>query len=184
MKRNATPTNIIFGEGVVSIDGKPIGLTKDGAKFTVEYTYRAIEADGDKKKVKGRIVKDSAVAKLEVNHLEVLTDLAKLHPGLNVDTTTKEGYTIIRGTNGIDDENDYHKVSFKGKQKMAVNVKLQLMKLSILKTLNGNLKIKMKLLIKQHLKVLKMKKMMELMKDGLSHIKQRQVNRYEKSKYE
>lgn len=117
MKRNATPTNIIFGEGVVSIDGKPIGLTKDGAKFTVEYTYRAIEADGDKKKVKGRIVKDSAVAKLEVNHLEVLTDLAKLHPGLNVDTTTKEGYTIIRGTNGIDDENDYHKVSFKGKTK-------------------------------------------------------------------
>ena len=117
MKRNATPTNIIFGEGVVSIDGKPIGLTKDGAKFTVEYTYRAIEADGDKKKVKGRIVKDSAVAKLEINHLEVLTDLAKLHPGLNVDTTTKEGYTIIRGTNGIDDENDYHKVSFKGKTK-------------------------------------------------------------------
>ena len=117
MKRNATPTNIIFGEGVVSIDGKPIGLTKDGAKFTVEYTYRAIEADGDKKKVKGRIVKDSAVAKLEINHLEVLTDLVKLHPGLNVDTTTKEGYTIIRGTNGIDDENDYHKVSFKGKTK-------------------------------------------------------------------
>ena len=112
MKRNATPTNIIFGEGVVSI-----GLTKDGAKFTVEYTYRAIEADGDKKKVKGRIVKDSAVAKLEINHLEVLTDLVKLHPGLNVDTTTKEGYTIIRGTNGIDDENDYHKVSFKGKTK-------------------------------------------------------------------
>lgn len=117
MKRNATPTNIIFGEGVVSIDGKPIGLTKDGAKFTVEYAYRAIEADGDKKKVKGRIVKDSAVAKLEINHLEVLTDLVKLHPGLNVDTTTKEGYTIIRGTNGIDDENDYHKVSFKGKTK-------------------------------------------------------------------
>lgn len=117
MKRNATPTNIIFGEGVVSIDGKPIGLTKDGAKFTVEYAYRAIEADGDKKKVKGRIVKDSAVAKLEINHLEVLTDLVKLHPGLNVDTTTKEGYTIIRGTNGIDDENDYHQVSFKGKTK-------------------------------------------------------------------
>ena len=117
MKRNAKPINIVFGEGVVSIDDKPIGLTKDGAKFSVEYTYRVIEADGDKKKVKGRIIKDSAVPKLEVNHLEVLTDLVKLHPGLKVDTTTKDGYTIIRGTNGIDDENDYHKVSFKGKTK-------------------------------------------------------------------
>ena len=69
MKRSANPKNIVFGEGVLYLDEKPIGLTRDGAKFTVENTYRAIEADGDRAKVKGRIRKDSAVPKIEINHL-------------------------------------------------------------------------------------------------------------------
>lgn len=117
MKRNANPKNIIFGEGVLYIDEKPIGLTRDGAKFTVENTYRAIEADGDRAKVKGRIRKDSAVPKIEINHLELLTKITDIHPGLKVDTTTKEGYTIVRGTGKIDDEKDYHKIEFKGETK-------------------------------------------------------------------
>lgn len=114
MKRSAKPKNIALGEGIFKIDNLPIGLTRDGGKFTVEYSYRAIEADGDRQKVAGRIMNDGGVPKLEISHLELLTEFEKLHPGLLYDTTTKPGYTIIRGLGKIDDENDYHSVEFNG----------------------------------------------------------------------
>lgn len=117
MKRSANAKNIVFGQAVVLIDEKLIGLTRDGAKFSVEYEYRAIEADGDRAKVKGRIIKEKGIPKAEINHLELLTKITDMHPGLNVDTTTKEGYTVIRGTGKIDDEKDYHKIEIKGKTK-------------------------------------------------------------------
>ena len=114
MKRNAKPKNIVLGEGVFLIDEEPIGLTKDGGKFTVEYDYQPIEADGDRKKVKGRIMSYGGIPKIEINHLELLTNFEKLHPGLTIDTATKKGYAIIRGTGKIDDDKDYHSVEFRG----------------------------------------------------------------------
>lgn len=117
MKRGANAKNIVFGEAVVSVDDKPIGLTRDGVKFSVEYEYRAIEADGDRAKVKGRIIKEKAIPKAEINHLELLTRTPDMHPGLNVDTKTTPGHTIISGTGKIDDEKDYHKVEIKGRTK-------------------------------------------------------------------
>lgn len=114
MKRNAKPTNIVFGEAVFLIDDVLIGLTRDGGKFTVENSYRQIEADGDRMKVKGRIHKESGIPKIEISHLEILTEIDKIHPGLIVDTETKPGYTIIRGSGKVNDELDYHKVTIKG----------------------------------------------------------------------
>lgn len=117
MKRGANAKNVVFGEAVVSVDDKPIGLTRDGVKFSVEYEYRTIEADGDRAKVKGRIIKEKAIPKAEINHLELLTRTPDMHPGLNVDTKTTPGHTIISGTGKIDDEKDYHKVEIKGRTK-------------------------------------------------------------------
>lgn len=114
MKRDAQPKNILLGEGVFLIDDKIIGLTKGGGTFTVEYEYIPIEADGDTKKVKGRIQKYSALPKLTMNKLELLSNFDMYHPGIEIDTESKEGYAIIKGTGEIDEENDYHKVSFKG----------------------------------------------------------------------
>ena len=68
MKRGANAKNVVFGEAVVSVDDKPIGLTRDGVKFSVEYEYRVIDADGDRAKVKGRIIKEKAIPKAEINH--------------------------------------------------------------------------------------------------------------------
>ena len=110
-------TNIVFGRGVFKVDGTAIGLTRDGGTFTVEYNNRIINADGDRGTVKGRVVREEATAKIEINHLELLTSFEKLHSGLNVDTTTKEGYTIIKGSGKIDDKKDYHEVSFEGETK-------------------------------------------------------------------
>ena len=117
MIRSANANNIVFGKAVVLVDDELIGLTRDGAKFSVEYEYRAIDADGDRAKVKGRIIKEKAIPKAEINHLELLTRPTDMHPGLKVDTTTNPGHTIISGTKIIDDENDYHKIEIRGKTK-------------------------------------------------------------------
>lgn len=117
MIRSANTKNIVFGKAVVLVDDELIGLTRDGVKFSVEYEYRAIEADGDRAKVKGRIIKEKAIPKAEINHLELLTRTTDMHPGLKVDTKTTPGHTVISGTGKIDDENDYHKIEIRGMTK-------------------------------------------------------------------
>lgn len=109
--------NVVFGKGVFKVDGEVIGLTRDGGTFSVEYNNRVINADGDRGEVKGRIVREEARAKIEINHLELLTSFEKLHPCIKVDAETEEGYTTITGTGIIDDEKDYHDVVFVGETK-------------------------------------------------------------------
>lgn len=73
--------DIVLGYGVFSIGGVDIGLSRGGGQFVVEREYRQIEADGDRGPVKGRIVKDSSVAKITVNALELLpANLPKMYP--------------------------------------------------------------------------------------------------------
>lgn len=109
-------TNIVFGKGVFKVDGELIGLTRDGGTFSVEYNNRIINADGDRGNVKGRIIREEARAKIEINHLELLTSFEKLHPAVKVDTTTEAGYTVMTGT-GIITDADYHTVTFEGETK-------------------------------------------------------------------
>ena len=113
---------IVFGKGVFEVDGVAIGLTRDGGKFSVEREMRVINADGDRGNVKGRIVMEGSTAKLEINHLELLTNIEHMHTALSV--TTAEGKTVIKGTGKIDDEKDYHEVVFKGATKDGRNVKI------------------------------------------------------------
>lgn len=107
-------TNIVFGKGVFKVDGELIGLTRDGGTFSVEYNNRIINADGDRGNVKGRIVREEAKAKMEINHLELLTSFDKLHPAVKVDTEGE--YTVMTGTGVIEDK-DYHTVTFEGETK-------------------------------------------------------------------
>lgn len=73
--------NIILGEGVYTVGGVDIALTRGGGQFVVEREYRQIEADGDYGPVKGRVRKIRSIAKLTMNALEMLPDnLTKLYP--------------------------------------------------------------------------------------------------------
>lgn len=67
--------------------------------------------------MKGRIIKEKAIPKAEINHLELLTRIPDMHPGLKVDTKTTPGHMVISGTGKIDDEKDYHKIEIKGRTK-------------------------------------------------------------------
>lgn len=111
------PKNIALGKGTFKIDNVLVGLTRDGGNFSVEYNNRKIEADGDRGYVQGRILREEATPKLEISHLELLTSLDKFHSGIEIDTTTKSGYTTVTGTGKIDDEKDYHTVQFIGETK-------------------------------------------------------------------
>jgi hypothetical protein len=101
----ATADKILLGYGVVSIGSTPIGLTRGGSSFTVEREIREIEADGDRGPVKGRLVIDREVAKLNVNALELFNavDMNKYYPGLSItpDHETTPTKNTVTGTLSI-----------------------------------------------------------------------------------
>lgn len=76
---------ILLGTGTFAVGGVAVGLTRGGGSFTVERTYRHIEADGDRGPVEGRTVIDTSIAKMVVNGLELFTaaNLTKFYPGLS-----------------------------------------------------------------------------------------------------
>lgn len=81
----AGPADIVLGDGVYAIGGVDVALTRGGGQFTVERTYKQIEADGDFGPVKGRIRKTGSIAKLVMNALEVLpANLEKFYPAMEV----------------------------------------------------------------------------------------------------
>lgn len=82
------PENIILGAGVFKIGDVEVGLTRGGGKFTVERTYRNIEADGDAGTVIGRVMLDSSTPKLQMNLLTIINNIASLHPAITVAAVT------------------------------------------------------------------------------------------------
>ena len=83
------PENIILGAGIFKIGDVEVGLTRGGGKFTVERTYRNIEADGDGGTVKGRVMLDASTPKLQINLLTILNNVTSLHPSINVESVTE-----------------------------------------------------------------------------------------------
>lgn len=131
--------NIVFGRGIFKVDDVAIGLTRDGGTFKVEYNHRVINADGDRGTVKGRVEREEAKAFITINHLEVLTELAKLHTG--VKTTTEGDYTVITGAGKIVDE-DYHTVQFIGETKNGREVVIEIRNAINLENIEWTLKDK------------------------------------------
>ena len=100
----ATADKILLGYGVVAVGATPIGLTRGGSSFMVEREIREIEADGDRGPVKGRLVIDKEIAKLNVNALELFNavDMALYYPGIDITTGTMTGTLVI----AVGDYND------------------------------------------------------------------------------
>lgn len=114
---------IILGNGVFSINGTDIALTRGGGQFAVEREYREIEADGDKGPVKGRVVLDKSVPRLTLNALSIIpADMAKYYPGI---TVTTESSTKITGTD-IKDTDYQDTVTWTGKTKEGKGVVITL----------------------------------------------------------
>ena len=135
-----TPKNIMLGKGVFKVDDQLIGLTRDGGNFSVEYENRVINADGDRGNVKGRIVRETAIPKLQISHLELLTSFDDMHSGIK--KTTSGSNTVITGTGKIDDEADYHTVQFIGETKDGREVTIEVKNAINLENISLDLKEK------------------------------------------
>lgn len=73
---------ILLGLGVFAIDDVDVALCRGGGQFTVEREFREIAADGDKGAVKDRVVIDTERAKLKMNVLTMLTNMATFYPAM------------------------------------------------------------------------------------------------------
>lgn len=78
----AGASEIILGAGKFYVNDTLVALTRGGGSFNVEREAREINADGDRGMVKGRVVFESARAKLTMNILTMLTHLSDLYSGI------------------------------------------------------------------------------------------------------
>ena len=127
----ASPDNIILGDGVFSVGGTTIAVTRGGGTFAIEREYRKIEADGDYGAVKGRIRLIKSEAKLTINALEILpANITKFYPAMSEDTTTAPGTSTITGLDGTIEDiqtSDYQSsVTWTGKTKAGKSVTITL----------------------------------------------------------
>lgn len=77
---------ILLNAGVFYVNNVAVALTRGGGSFTVERTFREINADDDMGPVKGRVVITDSRASLTMNVLTFLTNLKNYWPA--VATTT------------------------------------------------------------------------------------------------
>lgn len=104
---------IILGDGVFSVGGTDIALTRGGGSFSIEREYRQIEADGDYGPVKDRIRKIKSIAKLTLNALELLpANMEKFYPSMDLDTSDT-GKDVLTASTDIASA-DYNTVTFTG----------------------------------------------------------------------
>lgn len=71
-----------FYVGAAAGSAALVGLTRGGGKFTVERTYREINADGDPGAVEGRIVQEEGRPKLSLTALQWLSKIPSLYAGI------------------------------------------------------------------------------------------------------
>jgi hypothetical protein len=77
-----------FYVGTTEVDATCVGLTRGGGSFTVERTFRDINADGDPGAVEGRTALEEGRPKLKLTALQWLTKLDSLYAGMKTVATT------------------------------------------------------------------------------------------------
>jgi len=113
--------SIILGNGLFYIGETAVGLTRGGGQFTVERTFRDINADGDMGSVVERVTLDEARPKLTMKLLEIIVNnLPSYYAGTKI-TSTK-----WHGKNAIESSDFLAEVSWVGKTQDGKNVKIAL----------------------------------------------------------
>ena len=110
-----TPGAILLGAGTYHKNlkfetgkwgGECIGATSGGGKVTITGELKDIELDGALVKVKGLTVKQGGTASMEVNFVELSTDMLKTVGLLEIGESDAEGYTMLKDKANIT-EGDY-----------------------------------------------------------------------------
>lgn len=120
--------DIILGHGGYFVGDVCIGLTRGGGQFTVERSYRKINADGDPGGVVGRETLDESIPKLTTNLLQVINDnITKFWPAVK-HTASEDGKTnTMKGTMKIEDSDFIPEVKWVGKTKKGKPIIIKVM---------------------------------------------------------
>lgn len=111
----ATPGAILLGAGTYHKNlkfetgkwtGDCIGATSGGGKVTITGEFVDTELDGALVKVKGLTVKQGGTASMEVNFVELSTDMLKTTTLMEVGESDAEGFTMLKDKAHIT-EGDY-----------------------------------------------------------------------------
>lgn len=128
-----TPKNILFGAGTIhknltynegawNFEESLVGATSGGSKFTIAPEMVNIEADGADVKVKGLNVKTGETATMEINFLEITTDLIKASIIGAEGTSDDNKFTLIESKASIDEGDYWDNIAFVGKNLEGKNV--------------------------------------------------------------
>lgn len=110
-----TPGNILLGAGTYHKNlkfetgkwtGECIGATSGGGKVAIAGELKDIELDGALVKVKGLTVKQGGTASIEINFVELSTDMMKTVGLFEVGESDAEGFTMLKDKANIT-EGDY-----------------------------------------------------------------------------
>lgn len=111
-----TPGSILLGAGTYHKNleydttdgwtGDCIGATSGGGKVTIAGEYTDIELDGALVKVKGLTLKQGGTASMEVNFVEISTEMLKMTTLFEEGTTDATGFTMLKDKARIS-EGDY-----------------------------------------------------------------------------
>lgn len=110
-----TPGNILLGAGTFhknlkfasgSWSGDCIGATSGGGKLSIVGELIDIEVDGVLVKVKGLTVKQGGAASMEINFVELSTDMLKTTTLMEVGESDAEGFAMLKDKAHIT-EGDY-----------------------------------------------------------------------------
>lgn len=111
----ATPGAILLGAGTYHKNlkfetnkwsGECIGATSGGGKVSITGEFKDIELDGALVKVKGLTVKQGGTASMEINFVELSTDMLKLTTLFEEGTSEADGFTMLKDKAHIT-EGDY-----------------------------------------------------------------------------
>lgn len=127
-----TPKNIVFGAGTIhkglkyteswNFEETIIGATSGGSKLTITPEITNIEADGALVKVKGLEVKTGEVASMEINFLELTSELLKAAVLGQDGSSTDKDHTLIESKADIATGDYLENIAYVGKTLEGKNI--------------------------------------------------------------
>ena len=122
-----TPKNILFGAGTIhkglkhvdgewNFDTSIVGATSGGSKLSIVPEITPVEVDGAYVTVKGLQVKTGETATMEVNFIELSTDIIKTAViGADDTENAVDGYDVIKSKSDIQEGDYWENIAFVGK---------------------------------------------------------------------
>lgn len=128
-----TPKNILFGAGTIhkglkfadnawNFTESLVGATSGGSKLSIVPEVTPIEVDGAWVGAKGLQVKTGEVATMEVNFIELSTDIIKASVIGQDSDVTAEGYDVIESKSEIVEGDYWDNIAFVGKTVEGKNI--------------------------------------------------------------